>query len=139
VTVLVDTSALLALLDEDDAEHQRAATAWPDLLDDATLLTHAYVVVETSALVQRRLGMAAVERLHGHLLPAVDVRMVSRDQHGRAVARWRQEARRGLSLVDVASFVVMEDAGVARAFAFDEDFAAVGFHVVPDRGGRVAP
>lgn len=131
MTVLVDTSALLAVLDEDDDAHDPAAAAWPDLLDTEPLLTHAYVVVETSALVQRRMGMAAVEQLHGQLLPAVDVRPVERGQHDRAIARWREAARRSPSLVDVTSFVVMEDAGLTRAFAFDADFAAAGFEVVP--------
>jgi predicted nucleic acid-binding protein len=134
VTVFIDTSALLALLGKDDPEHQRAAGVWPDLLDRGPVIAHAYVVVEASALVQRRMGMAAAEHLHGYLLPAVDVRLVDRGQHDRAVARWRGSTRRRLSLVDVVSFVVMEDAGVDRAFAFDDDFAAQGFDVVPATG-----
>lgn len=132
MTVLVDTSALFAVLDEDDPCHLRAASIWPELLDDVALLTHAYVVVETSALVQRRLGMDAVEQLHGHLLPAIDVRPMTLGQHDRAVARWRAAARRGLSLVDVTSFVVMEDAGIDRVFAFDDDFTHAGFEVIPN-------
>jgi predicted nucleic acid-binding protein len=88
------------------------------------------VVVECSSLVQRRMGMAAAERLHGELLPVVDVRVVTRAQHDRAVARWRGEGRRGLSLVDVTSFVVMDDAGIDRVFAFDNDFPRAGYTVV---------
>ena len=134
MSVLIDTSALLALLGEDDPEHGRAAAVWPALLDGEQVLTHDYVVLETSALAQRRMGMAAVEHLHAVLLPAVDVRIVDRSKHDRAVARWRSAARRRLSLVDVVSFVVMEDAGVDRAFAFDDDFVDAGFPVVPATG-----
>jgi predicted nucleic acid-binding protein len=34
-----------------------------------------------------------------------------------------------LSLVDAVSFAVMREAGITRAFAFDEDFRAAGFEV----------
>lgn len=74
------------------------------------------------------------EHLQAVLLPAVDVRMVDRSQHDRAVARRRGSDRRRLSLVDVVSFVVMEDAGVDRAFAFDDDFVDAGFPLVPATG-----
>jgi len=37
--------------------------------------------------------------------------------------------RRGLSLVDCASFVVMRRYGIEEAFAFDEDFEKEGFRL----------
>jgi len=54
---------------------------WTRLLEPDLPATHAYVVAETSALVQRRLGMAAVERLHRGLLPVVGVTIVDRSTH----------------------------------------------------------
>lgn len=39
--------------------------------------------------------------------------------------------RRGLSLVDWVGFTVMRRRGVARAFAFDDDFSSQGFVAVP--------
>ena len=129
MTVLVDTSALYALLDEDDANHVLAVRRWKRLLAAELPTAHAYVVVETSALVQRRLGMVAVERLHRGLLPVVRVTMVDASTHLRAVERWLTQGLRRLSLVDVTSFVVMRDQGLDRVFAFDEDFAREGFTV----------
>lgn len=125
--IFVDTSALYALLDEDDDNHVAAAALWQGSLLGAEPVTHAYVLVETSALVQRRLGHAAVRQLHRGLLPAVHQLPVDWPTHQRAVARWLAASRRGLSLVDVTSFVVMEDLGIDRAFAFDGDFARAGF------------
>ena len=58
--IFVDTSALLALLDRDDEFHARAATVIRSLGADDALLTHEYVIVETTALAQRRLGLGAV-------------------------------------------------------------------------------
>jgi len=127
VSVLIDTSALYALLDEDDANHIIAAQRWKRLLALEVPTTHSYVVVETSALAQRRLGMAAVDSLHQGLLPVVRTTMVDRSTHERAVERWRARRVRSLSLVDVTSFVVMQSLGLTTAFAFDEDFARAGF------------
>jgi uncharacterized protein len=131
VTVFVDTSALYALLDEEDRHHGAAISVWPDLLDRERLVTHAYVVVETSALVQRRLGTAAAARLHHGLLPPVRVLAVDAVTHARSVERWLTSAQRALSLVDVTSFVVMESLGATQAFAFDADFTAAGFTTAP--------
>jgi predicted nucleic acid-binding protein len=59
--VFIDTSAFYALLDRDDANHQRAKDVWTNLLkNENTLLTSNYVLVETFALVQHRLGIEAV-------------------------------------------------------------------------------
>lgn len=61
----VDTSALYALLDEDDQEHacaaswMRSAGAEPSRL----LTTHTFVAVEAAALIHRRLGVEAVRSL----------------------------------------------------------------------------
>ena len=135
MTVVVDTSALYALLDEDDVNHIEAVRGWTRLLARESPTAHAYVVLETSALVQRQLGMKAVERLHRGLLPIVRVTMVDTSTHQRAVERWLAQRLRGLSLVDVTSFVVMRDRGLDHAFAFDDDFVREAFSLWDDHAG----
>lgn len=130
MTVFVDTSALYALLDEDDQNHRLAAALWAELVPGEDLLTHAYVVVETSALVQRRLGMAAVDQLHDGLLAPVRVLTIDDRTHRLAVTQWRSGGLRGISLVDAISFVVMAESEVDLALAFDEDFTRSGFRLV---------
>ena len=44
--IFVDTSALFALLDEEDPNHAGAVATWPGLLKGAELVTHNYVHVE---------------------------------------------------------------------------------------------
>ncbi|MGH8935843.1 MAG: hypothetical protein ACRDXD_06210 [Acidimicrobiia bacterium] len=73
------------------------------------------------------MGTEAAERLHDTLLQVVEVWAVDQVIHGMAVGRWRREGRRGLSLVDVTSFVMMETRGMESAFAFDDDFIGAGF------------
>ena len=57
----VDTSAFLAVLDAGDENHQKAREKWKDLIvNEAILVASNYVLVETFALIQHRLGMEAV-------------------------------------------------------------------------------
>ena len=68
--IFVDTSALYSLLDRNDANHTAASELWRHLLaDDEHLVTSNYVLVETAALVQGRLGMAAARDFHESIAP----------------------------------------------------------------------
>ena len=104
VRVFVDTSALLAVLDEDDREHSDAADTFRSLLDSADLITHNYVLVECLALVRRRLGTAAVAQLSDGILPAIETIWVDAALHQAAFAAYR--AVGSTSLVDHVSFEV---------------------------------
>jgi predicted nucleic acid-binding protein len=128
----VDSSGIYALLDRNDPEHDRAARALAELsAEDARLVTHAYVLVEVVALVQRRLGLEVVRRFVDDLLPLIEVLPVDEALHAEAMAGLLAADRRGISLVDRTSFLVMRRLGIRRAFTFDADFADEGFAVVP--------
>ena len=59
MTVLVDTSALYAVLDRDDEFHGVAHDAWTHVLSgDDELLVSNYIVLEAFALIQSRVGVA---------------------------------------------------------------------------------
>lgn len=133
--VFVDTSALYAIHDRDDDRHGEAARQWNGLLDamagkSRSCFTHSAVIVEASALVQRRLGIAALRALHHQTLSVIDVVWVDADLHGRAVSALLAAARRDVSLVDWTSFELMRQRGVSDAFAFDDDFVEQGFRVI---------
>jgi len=87
MSVFVDTSALFAILDADDRAHPKAKETWERLLSEAhALFTTNYVLVETYALAQRRLGLDAVEVLSTDVAPMLSVLWVGKDEHARAVA-----------------------------------------------------
>jgi len=128
MTVYIDTSALLALMDADEARHADAQLIWTRLLgSDAAIVTTNYVLVETYALTQCRLGSAAVRALTDDLLPVVEVEWIGREQHERAVSALIAASRRELSLVDAVSFEAMRRRGLDQAFAFDRHFEEAGF------------
>lgn len=130
--ILVDTSALYAVLDRDDQNHPVAQATWARLLqDDETLLVTNYGVVETTVLVQHRLGMDAVRVLCGDVLPALHVHWITESDHMHAQNALLATDRRRLSLVDCSSFHVMRSRMVRTAFAFDAHFREQGFDVLP--------
>ncbi len=64
MTVFLDTSGLYAVFDRDDENHEAAGHSWEALLSaDVRLVTHNYVVLELTALLQHRLGMEVVRDL----------------------------------------------------------------------------
>jgi len=131
--VFVDTSAILAALDRDAGEHDRVVGAWNDLLDrKATLVSTNYIVVETTAVAQNRLGMKAVRALESSVWPLLSLRWITEETHRAAVSALLAADRRGLSLVDCASFEVMRRFGLQAALALDSDFSRQGFEVLPN-------
>jgi predicted nucleic acid-binding protein len=132
VTVFVDTSALIALLDAGEAKHAKCAREWKRLLaEDASLISSSYVIVEACAVAQRRLGMDAVRSLTTDFMPLLAIDWVDEPVHGAGHAAMLTANRKELSLVDCVSFEIMRRRDVATAFALDADFAAQGFSVVP--------
>ncbi|HQY93738.1 hypothetical protein [Caldilinea sp.] len=72
--IFVDTPAFYSLLDRADANHVAASERWRRLVaDDVELVTSNYILVETTALVQGRLGMAAARDFHEDIMPLLTV------------------------------------------------------------------
>jgi predicted nucleic acid-binding protein len=130
VTLFVDTSGIIALLDRDDPNHDGVRAAFA-LGRDEPLATHAYVVVETLAVVRRRFGPAAAATVLDEILPAIEVTPVDADLHAAALDAYRAAVESGVSMVDRTSFAFMRRAGLARAIAIDADFRTAGFTTLP--------
>jgi predicted nucleic acid-binding protein len=132
LTVFLDTSGLYAVFDRADANHARAKAAWVGWLSEsAVLLTNNYVLVETTALLQHRIGVAAVRALHEDVMPLLQVEWVSEEQHRSGVEAVLAASRKKLSLVDCVSFQTMRSRGVRTAFSFDAHFREQGFATKP--------
>lgn len=129
--VFVDTSAFLAVLNADDEFHAKAAASWHDLLThEAELITNSFVLVETYALVQNRLGLDAVRTLAKDLMPLFKVKWMDDDLYQQAVTSFLSANRRQLSMVDCASFITMHRYDISVVFTFDRHFSEQGFEVL---------
>lgn len=130
--IFIDTSAFYALLDRDDENHRRAKSVWTHLLNNEnTLVTSNYVLVETFALLQHRLGMEAVRGFQSDVVPLVNIEFVIPEIHRSAVSALLSASRRNLSLVDCVSFETMRTLEIKTAFVFDPHFKEQGFDTLP--------
>lgn len=128
MSVFVDTSAFLAVLNREDVHHPTAKVIWQRLLQhDEPLVCSNYVLVETLALLQNRLGMAAVRAFQQAVTPLLHIEWISPVAHHAAAAALLTANRRALSLVDCTSFEVMRAHGITQVFAFDPHFDEQGF------------
>lgn len=131
--VFVDTSALLALVNSDDALH-RAAIGMQDALDEAAtpLVTSEWVLMEflnhTSAPPRRRVGIQAIESLRE--LEHLTVHPVSSEAWSAAFDLYCRRPDQAWSLVDCTSILICEEHGIRRAFTHDRHFKQAGFEIL---------
>jgi predicted nucleic acid-binding protein len=124
----VDTSAILAVLEAGDANHAQAKAMWERTLGAGEeLVCHNYILVETSAVILRRLGLEAVRVFEQDIVPALCLVWVTREVHEAAASAYLLAARQTLSLVDCVSFEIMRRTGIRSAFAFDRHFQEYGY------------
>ena len=127
--VLVDTSAVFALLDRGDGNHPAARRTLHALKKKRLepLLTN-FVVAESHALLLTRLDAAIARRwLLGNVW---SVERVSDEDESRARSILARYTDKKFTYADATSFAVMERLGLKTAFAFDPHFRQYGFHVV---------
>jgi predicted nucleic acid-binding protein len=123
--VLWDSSAILALLDADDADHARAVDVARAIAREkrASFMTN-YLEVEAHALLLTKLGRAlAGEWLMSATLPIVRVLPPEEQRAREILVRY---ADKDFSLCDALSFAVMERRSVRTAFSFDRHFKQYG-------------
>ena len=127
--IFLDTSAIYAWADVADPNHHTAVRRLQALLENGEeLLTHNYVLVESIALLQARLGIAAATKLVRDSTAFV-IEWVDEELHASGAYELERSRKRHVSLVDHISFLVMRRRRLATVFAFDPDFVAAGFQL----------
>ncbi len=129
--VFIDTSAILALFQPRDQAHRQAKDAFDRLQQQqARLLTSSYVLIESYALLGRRLGIEAVQAFREKFAPLLEVLWVEEDLHERGLDLLLARGVRHLSLVDATSFLVIREQEIDEVFAYDGHFEAENFVMV---------
>ena len=132
MSVFVDTSAIIAIVDRGDKGHPVATQAWGQLVASGEeLWVTSYVLLEAFSLIQRRFGMGAVRAFWDDMAPALNVAWVDEAGHAIGVSAVLAAGRRDLTLVDCVSFEAMRSLGIRTAFTLDPHFAEQGFTCVP--------
>jgi uncharacterized protein len=128
--VFGDTSGFFALLVRNDHMHVRAKLNFAYFAENCSrLLTSSFVLVETVALLQRRVGLTAVHDFQSKIIPLLEVTWVGNELYTRAIQRLFALNDRNISLVDCLSFEIMESRELTCAFSFDKHFEENGFSI----------
>jgi predicted nucleic acid-binding protein len=132
VSAFLDTSALYALLVRTEERHDDVVRTFRKLLEERRpLWTTSYVLVETVALLQHRIGLEPVRDFVELVFPVLSVEWVSETLHRKGTERLLREDRRRLSLVDCTSLEFMRSQGLHDVLALDSQFAEAGYRLLP--------
>ncbi len=127
--IFLDTSAIYALADKADCNHADACEKFDLALKAGEMfLLHNYVLVESGTLLQARLGLQSALAFLTDAR-AFDTEWVDLALHQEALKELEKIGKKGISLVDCMSFLVMRRRGVRKILAFDTDFQDQGFTI----------
>jgi uncharacterized protein len=122
-TVFVDTTGFYALLDSTDPAHKKIAAAFLRAeRENWRLITTNYVVLESWAIIQHRLGWKAMEAFLDVVLPPCEIQYVAEPLHALGAVRCRQARQRKLSLSDCISLEFIHQKRIVFAIAEDQHF-----------------
>lgn len=133
ISVFVDTTAWVAILNKNDLLHQPAMMVLEDLRSQkARLVTTEFVLVEVAdALSEPFLRTNTVDFITGlRRYSFLRVVPASEQLFADGLTVYSQRPGRGWSLTDCTSFVVMRQYGISLAFTSDHHFEQAGFVIL---------
>ena len=124
--IMVDTSAVYALLDKSDEMHHKAKNCLLklDQNKNKVMLTN-FIVAECHALINSRLNHKIARNWIKNLCWPVE-RVLEEDENN-AVQIIMSCRDKSYTYTDATTFAVMERLGLTTAFAFDKHFTQYGF------------
>jgi len=132
VKLLVDTSALLALLLRDD-QHHEAAVAFVRAHPHARFVLSELILAEVATRIRAWAGAAQAVAVARGLLDSrrYEVLLADAELCEEALLRMERFADKRLSLADCVSFALMDRLAPPSAFTFDADFKHCGYGMLP--------
>jgi predicted nucleic acid-binding protein len=128
VDVLLDTSAVFALLNPDDDHHAGAIAIHDSLIRrKVTLVLPNFLLAECHAILNKRLGPQAARGFLNAALQDFAIERVSVEDEWAAHAMLQTVSRlRDLSYFDAVAIVLAQRLGIKDVFSFDRHFALMG-------------
>lgn len=129
-SVFVDTSFVVALVNEKDQHHDRASEL-ADLFDGYPLVTIDAVLLEVGNALARNFKEQAIEIIED-FLTSEESEVVRLDESlfQRAFELYRTHRDKTWGMIDCVSFVVMRERGIVDALTSDKDFRQAGFNAL---------
>jgi len=138
LTVVVDTSVLVAAYNERDEKHERALELDEQLRrgEHGEAFTTDFILDEVVTVLLARTGRHAIAvRALDFILPAdpdtawIALELVEEEAFFRALEAFRRSGRRELSFTDWTTVTVVRDGRADAIVSFDEDFDGVAARI----------
>jgi predicted nucleic acid-binding protein len=132
---LIDTLFVVALINQRDQHHERAAELAESYEGRQFLITDA-LLLEIGNALARRYRPQAIEVIE-HFLSSKDVEVVrlTPDLFEQAFVLYKAHEDKEWGLTDCVSFVAMREAGIQDALTFDQHFVQAGFRALMQEAG----
>ena len=129
--IFIDTSAFIALIESDDEFHSAAANLFKEVVEsNEKFFTSNYVLLETIFLLQRELGLSAVNDFRKFMLPLVNIIWVDEKINNDCLNNLIAAEKRKISLTDYSSFYILDSFKIGRVFTFDKHFKEKGYQIL---------
>ncbi|MGA9997507.1 MAG: PIN domain-containing protein [Pyrinomonadaceae bacterium] len=129
-SVFIDTSFIVALVNEKDQHHHRASEL-AELFNEYPLVTTDAILLEVGNALARNFKEQAVEVIDD-FLTSDEVEIVHLDDllFQKAFSLYRTRQDKAWGMIDCVSFVVMSEREIVDALTNDKDFGQAGFHAL---------
>ncbi len=127
---LIDTSFIVALINQKDEEHDKALRLSAEFERKEMVVTDA-VLLEIGNSLSRGFKQSCVETIDG-LIESSEVTIVRLDEtlFDKAFHLYKTHTDKTWGLVDCISFIVMKEHGITEALTSDRHFVQAGFHAL---------
>lgn len=135
--LFIDTTAFVALEDEDDKEHKTALDYREKIRQGKTpfraLYTSNYILDEVFTLLRLNLSHRATLAFEENIKRSKILRIlrVTPEIENVAWNIFKKYGDKDFSFTDCTSFALMEQEAISTAFTFDKHFQQYGFQTVP--------
>jgi predicted nucleic acid-binding protein len=128
--VFVDTSFVVALVNEKDQNH-RLALELAERFTGQRLVTTDAILLEIGNALSRNFKRQSVEIIE-EFLTSDDVQVIHLHPplFRKAFDLYKSRSDKVWGLIDCVSFVVMKDLGIAEALSADKHFDQAGFNIL---------
>jgi uncharacterized protein len=131
IQIFVDTSFVVALINQRDQYHERALEL-ADRYDGQFLIVTDVVLLEIASALARGYKVEAVQVIEDLTLSDdVEVVCLSSELFNQAFELYKTRQDKTWGLLDCISFIVMQSRNICTALTFDQHFVQAGFQALP--------
>lgn len=128
--ILIDTSSVVALVNKNDEDHEKAVELSIEFNRKPLIVTDA-VLLEIGNSLSRRFKKECISAIDGFFLSEeIEILRLNETLFNKGFELYKTYADKTWGLADCTSFVVMNEYGITDALTSDKHFIQAGFRAL---------